>query len=86
MLNEDTILLDSDTDSALIGVGMTWHGDMLVERCIYDGPSLAYILMEDKGMTEDEAIEYIDNYVAEYQGDTTPIVMWPIEIDQEAEQ
>jgi hypothetical protein len=78
MLNEDTLLID-DLDEALIGACMTWHGDMLVERCIYDGMAIVERLVASDGMTEEEAIEYIDvNMVGAYVGETTPIIMWPI--------
>jgi hypothetical protein len=77
-MDNDTLLID-DHDFALIGTCMTWHGNMLVERVIYDGPMLVEAMVEQDGMTEEEAIEYIDvNIIGAYMGDTTPIVMWPI--------
>lgn len=69
-------------DKAVVGVCMTWHGDMMVERIVYDGPTIASILMED-GTTEEEAQEYIDfNIIGAYVGDATPIVMWPATAEQ----
>ena len=78
MLNEDTLMID-ELDDALIGVCMTWHGDMLVERCIYDGMAIVERLVATEDMSEEEAIEYIDvHMVGEYVGESTPIIMWPI--------
>lgn len=77
-MNEDTLTIDS-YDFALMGTCMTWHGDMLVERCIYDGVAIVEAMVEQDGMTEEEAIEFIDfNIVGAYEGETTPIVLWPI--------
>jgi hypothetical protein len=83
-MNEDTLMID-DMDAALIGVCMTWHGNMLVERAIYSGEIMVEMLVETSDMTEEEAIEYIDfNIIGAYVGETTPIIMWPIltELDE----
>jgi hypothetical protein len=83
-MNDDTLTIDN-YDFALIGMCMTWHGNMLVERCIYDGPMIIEAMVEQDGMTEEEAIEYIDfNIVGAYVGETTPIIMWPILEDLDA--
>ena len=77
-MNDDTLLID-DLDDALIGVCMTWHGDMLVERAIYSGEIIAEMLVQTNDMTEEEAIEYVQTeMVSQYVGETTPIIMWPI--------
>jgi hypothetical protein len=76
-MNEDILLIE-DLDDALIGVCMTWHGDMLVERAIYSGEIIVERLVEANGMSEEEAIEYVDaKLVTEYVGESTPIIMWP---------
>jgi hypothetical protein len=76
-MNDDTLFFD-DLDEALIGVCMTWHGDMLVERAIYSGEIIVERLVEANGMTEEEAIDFVDaKLVTEYAGESTPIVMWP---------
>jgi hypothetical protein len=76
-MNDDTLFFD-DLDEALIGVCMTWHGDMLVERAIYSGEIIVERLVEANGMTEEEAIDFVDaKLVTEYVGESTPIVMWP---------
>jgi hypothetical protein len=83
-MNEDTLMID-DLDDALIGVCMTWHGNMMVERAIYSGELIVDRLVETSDMTEEEAIEYIDfNIIGAYVGETTPIVMWPIIEDLDA--
>lgn len=83
-MNDDTLLIDNYA-YALIGVCLTWHGNMLVERTIYDGPKMVEGMVDEDGMTEEEAIEYIDvNIVGAYVGETTPIIMWPILEDFDA--
>lgn len=77
-MNNDTLTIDN-YDFALVGVCMTWHGNMLVERCIYDGMAIVEAMVEQDGMTEEDAIEFIDfNIVGAFVGESTPIVMWPI--------
>ena len=49
-MNDDTLTIDN-YDFALIGMCMTWHGNMLVERCIYDGPMIIEAMGEQDGMT-----------------------------------
>lgn len=64
-------------DDAFVGVCMTWNGNMLVERVVYDGRQITDILTRD-GMSSEEAQDYIDfNIIGAYVGDSTPIVMWP---------
>lgn len=77
-MNNDTLTIDN-YDFALVGVCMTWHGNMLVERCIYDGMAIVEAMVEQDGMTEEDAIEFIDfDIVGAFVGESTPIVMWPI--------
>lgn len=83
-MNEDLLKIEG-FDDAIIGVCVTWHGKMLVERIIYDGKKILGMLVA-KGMSEEEASEYIDfNMLGAYMGDTTPAIMWPAtakEIDE----
>lgn len=83
-MNED-LLKFKDFDEAIIGVCVTWHGKMLVERIVYNGKLIMDKLTSD-GMSEEEASEYIDfNMLGAYVGDTTPAIMWPAtakEIDE----
>lgn len=75
-MNEELLKLDG-MDDAVLGVCMTWHGNMLVERIIYDGNKIGEIL-EKQGMEKEDVQEYIDyNIIGAYVGDATPIVMWP---------
>lgn len=75
-MNEELLKLDG-FDEAIIGVCMTWHGNMMVERIVYDGRAITKALTNN-GMSEEEAQEHIDfNIVGAYVGDATPIVMWP---------
>ena len=76
-MNNDLLKIEG-FDKAIIGACMTWHGDMLVERVIYDGPTIASMLMGNGGMTEEEAQDHIDfNIIGAYVGEASPIVMWP---------
>lgn len=83
-MNEDLLKFDG-FDEAIIGVCVTWHGKMLVERIVYNGKMLMEKLMSN-GMSEEEASEYIDfNMLGSYVGDSTPAIMWPAtaqEIDE----
>jgi hypothetical protein len=55
---------------------------MLVERLVYNGHLITEVLVE-KGMAEEDAQEYIDfNIVGAYVGDSTPIVMWPVTVEE----
>lgn len=80
-MNEELLKLDG-FDVAIIGVCMTWHGNMLVERIIYDGNKIGEIL-EKQGIKKEDVQEYIDyNIIGAYVGDATPIVMWPATAEQ----
>lgn len=75
-MNDDLLKIDG-MDKALIGVCMTWNGQTLVERIVYNGRVITEILTKD-GMSDEEAQDYIDfNIIGAYVGDSTPIVMWP---------
>jgi hypothetical protein len=80
-MNEDTLLID-DLDEALIGVCMTWHGDMLVERCIYDGMAIVERLVATDGMSEEDAQEWYEfNILGSYVGENTPMFLSVPETD-----
>ena len=75
-MNEELLMIDG-FDEAIIGVCMTWHGDMMVERIVYNGNIIRDILVKE-GAEEEEAQEYIDfNIIGAYMGDSTPVVVWP---------
>lgn len=76
-MNDEILIIDG-FDEAIVGVCLTWHGDMLVERAVYNGNTLKNLMVKE-GMTEEEAQEYIDiNIVGSYMGDSSPVVMWPM--------
>lgn len=83
-MNEDLLKFDG-FDGAIIGVCVTWHGNMLVERIVYNGKAILDQLVAD-GMSEEEASEHIDfNMLGAYVGESTPAIMWPAtaqEIDE----
>jgi hypothetical protein len=65
---------------ALMGVAEVWVptgvGMSLVEKAVYDGERMVRVLMR-KGMTEEEAREYISfNVEGAYLGPETPIIYW----------
>ena len=81
-MNEDLLKLDG-FDEAIIGVCLTWHGNMMVERIVYDGNKIKELLMSDGECSEEDAQEHIDfNIIGGYVGDSTPIVMWPATAEQ----
>ena len=53
-------------------VGVTYHGD----RVVYDVDLVLESLMEDQGMSDEEALDWFEyNMVGSYLGDGTPIFM-----------
>jgi len=65
---------------ALMGSAEVWVptgvGMSLVEKAVYDGYRMVRVLMR-KGMTEEEAREYISyNVEGAYLGLETPIIYW----------
>jgi len=67
---EDDVLYADGFETALIGVGT----QRLVPIAVYDWDRCVDILMERDGMTEDEAVEYMDiNVTDAYVGKQTPI-------------
>ena len=78
MSDEPEILKIDDYDDCVVGIGQTWHGNMLVDRLIYDGEKMLD-KMEENGMSREGALEYMDfNILCAYMGDSTPIVLWPV--------
>ncbi len=53
-------------------VGMTYDGS----KVIYDAALVIQSLMEDQGMTDEEAVDWFEyNMLGSYLGDGTPIFM-----------
>ena len=78
MNDDQEVLKIDDYDDCVIGIGQTWHGNMLVDRLIYDGEKMLDKMVEN-GMDREGALEYMDfNILSAYVGESTPIVLWPV--------
>ena len=75
-------------DSALIGIATVWQKSSEgnaepVDTLIYDGDMITTILIHESGMSAEEALEYISyNIEGAYVGKTTPIIVWPCDMDR----
>jgi len=77
MTDEQEVLKISDQDNAIIGRCFCWDGNSRVERIVYSGEKLIANFVEIDGMSEDEALEWVEyNIEGAYWGPTTPIIMW----------
>lgn len=76
-MNHKVIMLEGFNE-AIVGFCSTWHGDILVDRVVYDGEELVDILLSmRKDIPEEEACEFIENTIINtYLGVGAPIVMW----------
>jgi hypothetical protein len=64
-------------DSAIIGTANIWNGNERVDVLVYDVEKMVETLINRDGMTEEEAIEYIDfNIENAYIGKDTPVLVW----------
>ena len=64
-------------DSAILGTASIWNGNERVEVLVYSQYLMVNQLIVRDGMTEEEAIEYIDfNIENAYIGKDTPIIVW----------
>ena len=64
-------------DSAIIGTASVWNGNGRVDVLVYACEKMVEQLTIRDGMTEEEAIEYIDfNIENAYIGKDTPVVVW----------
>lgn len=69
-------------DDCVIGFCETWDGNERVYRIIYNASLIFQKLMARDGMTAEEAEEYFEyNIYGAYVGESTPIYMWPGDID-----
>lgn len=79
MGHDESILFDCPNfDDAIVGV--TYEG-----RVVYDYDAMVKCLMEDQGMDEDEAVEFIEYNTIRalpYEGEEAPIVMNRIYTDE----
>lgn len=64
-------------DESIIGTSMVWMNNERVEVLVYDGEKMIDQLMTRDGMTEGEAIDFIDfNIENAYIGKDTPLTVW----------
>lgn len=64
-------------DSAIVGTASVWNGNERVDVLVYDIYQMVKQLVIRDGITEDEALEYIDfNMENAYIGKDTPVIVW----------
>lgn len=64
-------------DESIIGTSMVWLNNERVKVLVYDGEKMIDQLMTRDGMTEGEAIDFIDfNIENAYIGKDTPLTVW----------
>lgn len=67
-------------DDAIIGMANIWRNNSRHEVFVYDCKKIIKIFMERDGMSEDEAIEFIEfNVEGAYVGEETPVFVYPKE-------
>lgn len=69
-------------EKAIIGTASVWKrtedGLTQVSTVVYDREKIIELLVNESGLSRDEAIEYISyNIEGMYQGEQTPIIVWP---------
>ncbi|CAB5222298.1 hypothetical protein UFOVP361_98 [uncultured Caudovirales phage] len=74
-LGEDVLLMDG-FDDAIIGYSQRINDPILA---VYSWDLMVKILMERDGMSDEEAMEYIDfNCLGAWVGEQTPIIVLPL--------
>lgn len=64
-------------DNAIIGTASIWNGNERVDVLVYDIYRMVEQLTIGDGMSQDEALEYIDfNIEGTYIGKDTPVIVW----------
>jgi hypothetical protein len=75
--NEEGMVTIDDQSSAIIGACFCWDGQSKVERFVYSGEKLVENFIENDGMSEEEALEWVEyNIEGAYWGPATPIIVW----------
>lgn len=75
--DENALLMDG-FDEALLGFSQRINEPLLA---VYSYSKMMDLLMERDGMTDEEAMEYIDyNCVGSWVGEQTPIIVMPLEL------
>ena len=73
-------------DAAILGIGTLWEGQLRRDLFVYSGETILEILIEEHGMAEEEALEYLSfNIESLYAGPGTPIVVWLPTPEEQAE-
>jgi hypothetical protein len=76
-VGEDGPLQIDGHDDAIAGTAVIWRDHKRVEVLVYSGHKIVETLMERDGMTDEEAVEYVEyNIEGAYVGDHTPVVFW----------
>ena len=64
-------------DNAILGPALIWKDKKRVEVLVYDAEIIRQNLLDNDGMTDAEAREFIEYNIEEaYMGDDTPILVW----------
>jgi hypothetical protein len=64
-------------DDAIVGQTLLWRDGKRVDVYVYSGALILAKLMERDGMTDEEALEFMDfNIEGAYMGLGTPVIMW----------
>jgi hypothetical protein len=80
---EEPLLKADGFDKAIIGTAHVWQNNTRVETMIYQAEKILDILVDENGMTPEEALEYFDfNMDGAYVGVTTPIYVWEYDEQQ----
>lgn len=67
-------------DICMIGVASVWDScGAQVDRAIYSGSEMVFLVMERDKVTEDEALRYVQDAIEnENYGMDSPIIVWEI--------
>lgn len=75
---EDALKIDG-FDEAILGVAYIWQEKQRAHVFVYSGEIITKILMDRDGMSDEEALEYIDfNIEGAYVGPSTPVIVWEL--------
>jgi hypothetical protein len=74
----ESALLADGFDEALIGFSQRINEPILA---VYDYEKMVQILMDNDGLSYDDAVEYLDyNVVGAWMGEQTPIIVMPVNL------
>ena len=82
MHSNDMAMRIKDFEACEIGACKTWDDGELVTRVIYDGEKMVKQMALTDGISEGEAMVWIvEGVVGRYVGETSPIVMWQVNLN-----